>query len=80
MEDQLQAVTRLVEVGVEFGVAYGLQLFGALVILLIGLKAAGWAGKRDRLNLIFHCILLSVSARRCHSMTAALVSRARRVP
>jgi small conductance mechanosensitive channel len=46
VEEQIQAVTRLVDVAIEFGVAYGLQLLGALVILLIGLRAAKWAGVR----------------------------------
>lgn len=46
MEDQIQAVSRLIDVAVEFGVAYGLQLLGALVILLIGLKVAAWVGAR----------------------------------
>jgi small conductance mechanosensitive channel len=46
IEEQIQAVTRLIDIAVEFGVAYGLQLLGALVILLIGLRAAKWAGLR----------------------------------
>ena len=46
IEEQIQAVTRLIDIAVEFGVAYGLQLLGALVIFLIGLKAAKWAGLR----------------------------------
>lgn len=46
MGEQIQAVTRLVDVAVEFAVAYGLQLLGALVILAIGLKIAGWAAVR----------------------------------
>lgn len=46
MEDQIQTVTRLVDMGIEFGVAYGVQLLGALVVLLIGLKVAKWAGQR----------------------------------
>ncbi len=46
IEEQFQAVTRLIDIAVEFGVAYGLQLLGALVILLIGLKVAKFAGLR----------------------------------
>ena len=46
MEEQFQTVTRLIDLAVEFGVAYGLQLLGALVILLIGLKVAKWTGLR----------------------------------
>lgn len=46
MEEQIQTVTRLVDLAVGFGVTYGLQLLGALVILLIGLKVAKWTGVR----------------------------------
>lgn len=46
MEEQIQTATHLVEVGIEFGVAYGMQLLGALVVLLIGLKVAKWTGQR----------------------------------
>lgn len=46
MEEQIQTVTRLVDMGIEFGVAYGMQLLGALVVLVIGLKVAKWAGMR----------------------------------
>ncbi|MCZ6511366.1 MAG: mechanosensitive ion channel family protein [Alphaproteobacteria bacterium] len=46
VEEQIQTVTRLIDIAVEFGVAYGLQLLGALVILLIGLKVAKWTGRR----------------------------------
>ena len=46
MEEQIQTVTRLVDLAVGFGVTYGLQLLGALVILLIGLKVAKWTGLR----------------------------------
>jgi small conductance mechanosensitive channel len=46
VEEQFQTVTRLVDIAVEFAVAYGLQLLGALVILLIGLKVASLAGAR----------------------------------
>lgn len=46
MEEQIQTVTRLVDIAVEFGVTYGLQMLGALVVLLIGLKVAKWTGLR----------------------------------
>lgn len=46
IEQQFQAVTRLIDLAVEFGVAYGLQLLGALVIFLIGLRIAKWTGGR----------------------------------
>ena len=38
VEEQFQTVTRLIDIAIEFGVAYGLQLLGALVVLLIGLR------------------------------------------
>ena len=46
VEQQLETVGKLIDVLVEFAVAYGFQLLGALVVLLIGLKLAGWVGKR----------------------------------
>lgn len=46
MEQQIEMVTRLVELGIEFGVAYGFQLLGALVVLVIGLVLAKFVGTR----------------------------------
>lgn len=46
MGDEIQTVTRLVDLAVQFAVSYGLQILGALVILAIGLKVAAWAGAR----------------------------------
>jgi len=46
VEEQIQAATRLIDIAVEFSVSYGLQILGALVILLIGLRIAKWAGGR----------------------------------
>lgn len=46
MEEQIQSVTRLIDLAVEFGVAYGLQILGALFIFLFGLKIARWTGRR----------------------------------
>lgn len=46
MEPQLQMVTNIIDVASEFAIAYGLQLIGALVILLIGLKFASILGRR----------------------------------
>jgi small conductance mechanosensitive channel len=43
---QVEAVSRWVDALIEFGVTYGFQILGALVFLFIGLKAAGWAGRR----------------------------------
>jgi len=46
MEPQLQMVTNIIDVASDFAIAYGLQLIGALVILLIGLKFASFLGRR----------------------------------
>lgn len=46
MEQELETVTRLIDKGIEFGVAYGFQILGALVFLVIGLKVGGWLGTR----------------------------------
>lgn len=46
MEQEIQAVASLVDAAAEFAVAYGLQILGALVILAVGLKVAGWTGNR----------------------------------
>lgn len=46
MEPQLQMINSIIDVASEFAIAYGLQLIGALVILLIGLKVAGFLGRR----------------------------------
>ena len=46
MEEEIAAVSKLVDAVVEFSVAYGFQILGALVVLAIGLKVAGWAGRK----------------------------------
>ncbi len=46
MENELEAVSKLIDTVVEFGVSYGFQILGALVFLLIGLKVAGWTGRK----------------------------------
>lgn len=46
MEPQLQMINSIIDVASEFAIAYGLQLIGALVILLLGLKVAGFFGRR----------------------------------
>lgn len=46
MKADLETVTKLADTLVEFAVQYGFQIFGALVFLFIGLKVAGWAGRR----------------------------------
>lgn len=44
MEEELKAVESLVNTLIEFAVAYGFQIFGAVIFLLIGLKIASWIG------------------------------------
>ncbi len=46
MEQEIQTLTILFDKLVEFVVAYGFQILGALVVLFIGLKAANWAGRK----------------------------------
>ena len=46
MENELETLTKLADKGIEFGVAYGFQILGALVFLVIGLKVGGWLGGR----------------------------------
>lgn len=46
MGPQQQMVTNIIDTASEFALAVGLQVIGALVILLIGLKAAGFLGQR----------------------------------
>ena len=46
MKQEMEALTKLLDTLVEFSVTYGFQILGALVFFVIGLKAAGWAGKQ----------------------------------
>lgn len=46
MEEQVETLRKLIDSLVEFAVAYGFQILGALVFLIIGLKIAGWAARR----------------------------------
>lgn len=46
MEEQIQTVSKFVDTVVQFAVAYGFQIVGALVFLFVGLKVAVWAGQR----------------------------------
>ena len=46
LAQQVETVSKWVDTLIEFGVTYGFQTLGALVFLFIGLKLAGWAGKR----------------------------------
>ncbi len=46
LADQVETVSVWLDKLIEFGVTYGFQILGALVFLLVGLKAAGWGGAR----------------------------------
>ncbi len=46
MDKEIETLTKFLNTLVEFAVTYGFQILGALVFLLIGLKVAGWAGRR----------------------------------
>ncbi len=46
MGKELESVSTLIDTVIEFAVTYGFQILGALVFLFIGLKAAGWTGRK----------------------------------
>ncbi|WP_020590734.1 mechanosensitive ion channel family protein [Kiloniella laminariae] len=46
MDEELRTVQALLEKLIEFSVAYGFQIIGAVIVLLIGLKVASWLGKK----------------------------------
>jgi len=43
---QVETMSRWVDTLIEFAITYGFQFLGALFFLFIGLKAAGWAGRK----------------------------------
>lgn len=45
METQLTAVQNLINTGISFVVAYGFQIIGAIIILIIGFQLAKWLGR-----------------------------------
>jgi len=46
VEPELQMINSLIDTATDFAIAYGMQIIGALVVLLIGLKVAGFLGRR----------------------------------
>jgi len=46
MDASIESLGALIDALVEFAVAYGFQILGALVVLVIGLKISGWAARR----------------------------------
>ena len=52
MTQELEAIQRLIDTAIQFSVAYGFQIVGGVVVLLIGLKVAVWlGGKTEQLCL-----------------------------
>ncbi|MBX3454085.1 mechanosensitive ion channel family protein [Ferrovibrio sp.] len=49
MQQDFNSLNKLIELGLDFAVRYGLQLLGALVVFVIGLKLALWLGMRTTL-------------------------------
>ncbi len=45
MKDEITAIQTLMDTLIEFCVSYGFQVFGAIVILILGVAAGGWAAK-----------------------------------
>ncbi|MDA0661883.1 MAG: mechanosensitive ion channel [Proteobacteria bacterium] len=46
MDADMETLTRLIDRGVEFAVAYGFQILGALVVLVVGLIVSNWLAGR----------------------------------
>lgn len=46
LEQNLDAVTKLVDLAIEFGVKYGFQILGALAFFVLGFIVANWIGNR----------------------------------
>ncbi|MFT6581166.1 MAG: mechanosensitive ion channel family protein [Alphaproteobacteria bacterium] len=44
MNQELEAIQGLVDAAIQFAVAYGFQIVGGVIVLLIGLKVAVWLG------------------------------------
>lgn len=47
LEKNIQLVSSLADTVVDFAVKYGFQILGALIVFLIGLKLAGWIGRKS---------------------------------
>ncbi len=46
MQQDFNSINKLIDLGLDFAVRYGLQILGALVVFFIGLKLALWLGQR----------------------------------
>ena len=45
MQQELETIQQMANIVVEFLVKYSFQIVGALIILLVGIKLAGWLGR-----------------------------------
>ncbi len=45
MKEEFTAIQKFIDMGIEFGVSYGFQVIGAVVILILGMVVAGWVAK-----------------------------------
>ena len=45
MENELETIQQIYNVVVEFIINYSFQILGAIIILVIGAKLAGWLGR-----------------------------------
>jgi len=46
MEEQITAVSKLIDQLIEFAITYGFQILGSLVFLAIGWKVSSWIGRK----------------------------------
>lgn len=46
LEQNVEQVSKWVDLLIEFGVTYGFQILGALLFLFVGLKAGGWLSRK----------------------------------
>ena len=46
IEQNIEMLTSLADTVIDFIVKYGFQILGALIVLVIGLKIAGWLGRK----------------------------------
>jgi len=45
VNEEIKAIQKFMDMGIEFGVNYGFQVIGAIVILILGMALAGWVAR-----------------------------------
>ena len=45
MNEEFTAIQKFIDMGIEFGINYGFQVIGAIVILILGMTLASWVAK-----------------------------------